>query len=93
MEAQEIINLSINARMNHWPPHLGVNTDAEKIEYLATRLDEVATQIVSNDTLVDENQALREERDHFEAEAADLREKLKEIGDMTYEYRDLPRVP
>lgn len=93
MEAQEIINLSINARMNHWPPHLGVNTDAEKIEYLSTKLDESATELVRLEHVDDENRSLQEERDLYASEVQDLRDKLKQISEMTYEYRDLPRVP
>lgn len=73
MEAQEIINLSINARMDYWPPHLGVSRDAEKIELLATKLDEAATELTRLESVDEENGALREERDHFAAELERLR--------------------
>jgi len=89
MEAQEIINLSINARINHWPPYLGVNTDAEKIEYLATKLDEAATELARLEKADDENVALGEERDLYEAQAADLRATLKDIHEMTLKHRDV----
>lgn len=39
MDAQE---LATNALVNHWPAHLGVKTDAEKIEYLARALEKAA---------------------------------------------------
>lgn len=34
--------LATNALVNHWPAHLGVKTDQEKIEYLARVLEKVA---------------------------------------------------
>lgn len=84
MDAQQLIDLALNVRLDHWPPHLGVKTDAEKIEYLATALDEAATQIVSNETLsiLHEDTALREERDHFERKADNLERKLEQIRNL-----------
>lgn len=79
MEVQELINLSINARMGHWPPHLGVNTEAEKIEYLAQRLDESATEIARLEAVDDENKTLREERNYYESDAYDAKSELKKI--------------
>lgn len=92
MEAEQARELALNARLNHWPVHLGVSTDAEKIEHLATRLDEAATRIFSLETLEDEAQTLREERDMYASANEDLRDKLKQIYEMTYEFRDLPKV-
>lgn len=83
METQEMINLALNARLGHWPPHLGLNTDAQRIEYLATRLDEAATQIVNAETLQDENAALREERDDFEAKYLNAQSALDKIRELT----------
>lgn len=87
MESEQARELALNARLDHWPVHLGVNTDAEKIEHLAMRLDEAATRIASLETLEDETQTLREERDMYSSENEDLRDKLKQIYEMTYEYR------
>lgn len=42
MDADSLRELATNALTGHWPPHLGVTTDAEKIEYLARALDSVA---------------------------------------------------
>lgn len=83
METQEMIDLALNARLSYWPPHLGLKTDAEKIEYLATKLDEAATQIVNNETLQDENAALREERDDFERKYLDAQSALDKIRNLT----------
>lgn len=82
MEAQQIIDLALNARLEHWPPHLGLHTDAEKIQYLAERLDEAATQIVNGETLQDENAALREERDDFESKYLGAQDKLDKIRNL-----------
>jgi len=83
MEGQEITNLVLNARMNHWPLHLGVTTDAEKIEHLATKLDEAATELARLEKVDDENASLIEERDLYASEAEDLRATLKDIQDLT----------
>lgn len=76
MDLQE---LATNARLNHWPPHLGVKTDAEKIEYLAQRLQEAGDAETRAAELADENGALREERDDYERKADDLQGKLDRI--------------
>lgn len=65
MEAEQARELALNARLNHWPPYLGIRTDAEKLEHLATRLDEAATSMFINETLADENEALREENNWY----------------------------
>lgn len=90
MEAQQIIDLALNARLNFWPPHLGLKTDAEKIEYLATKLDEAATQIVNAEVLAGENETYREENeilrnnlDRADRKIIDLTENLKKIHELS----------
>lgn len=82
MEAEQARELALNARLNHWPPHLGVKTDAEKIEHLATRLDETATVMFINEGLDDENKALREENELLKSDIDRLRDKLDKIRDI-----------
>lgn len=41
MDANQLQELVINARLDHWPPHLGVRTEAEKVEYLAQQISEM----------------------------------------------------
>ena len=38
----DLQELATNARMDHWPAHLGVKTEQEKIEYLASVLEKAA---------------------------------------------------
>ena len=45
MDAEQLQQLATNAQLNHWPPHLGVTTDAEKVEYLAQWLREAAIDL------------------------------------------------
>lgn len=45
MDSNQLRTLSVDALTGYWPPHLGVKTDAEKIEYLAQRIDEAADEI------------------------------------------------
>lgn len=45
MDAEQLQQLATNAELNHWPLHLGVRTDAEKVEYLARQLSEASDHI------------------------------------------------
>jgi hypothetical protein len=45
MSAQELRELATNALTGHWPAHLGVKSDAEKIEYLARQIDRAADSL------------------------------------------------
>ena len=65
MDAEEARELALNARLDHWPAHLGVVTGEQKIEYLATKLDEAATNMFNGEALLDQNEALREENEHY----------------------------
>lgn len=51
MDADQLRELATSALTGHWPPHLGVNTDQEKIEYLASQLEAVANEIRDADEL------------------------------------------
>lgn len=77
MEAEQARELALNARLNHWPAHLGIKTDAEKIEHLASRLDEAATNMFINETLADENEALREENYWYKEKLSPQRSKVE----------------
>lgn len=45
MDSNQLHELALNARLGHWPAHLGVKTEAEKIEYLARQLGEAANDL------------------------------------------------
>lgn len=86
MDAEQLQQLAINARLNHWPPHLGVMTDAEKIEYLAQRLEEVADAETRADELSDQLETTQEQSNEYErqleaanAEIYDLNQTIKEL--------------
>jgi predicted nucleic acid-binding Zn-ribbon protein len=68
MDANQLQELATNARLNHWPPHLGVRTEAEKMEYLANALDEVIQR--------DYQEALENQIETLEEEAADFENKI-----------------
>jgi predicted nucleic acid-binding Zn-ribbon protein len=97
----DLHELATNAQIDHWPPHLGVRTDAEKIAYLAERLreagdaemqaDELSDQLATAQEEVAERErtieTLGEERDHFKSKAEALTEKIKDIYELVYEFR------
>lgn len=70
METVQLQELATNARLDHWPPHLGVNTDAEKIDLLARELA----------SLVETCARLEADTDQAIAEAEDLRAKNAEMS-------------
>lgn len=91
MDSDQLYELATNTRLNHWPPHLGVTTDAEKIEYLAQRLEEVADSWSAEleaaeqreESLNDDNidlsnkaDALKEQVEKLETENEELKAKL-----------------
>lgn len=79
MDANQLNELANNAELNHWPPHLGVTTDAEKVEYLAARLREVADAEQRADELSDELEATTEEIVGLKADNNDLLDQVETL--------------
>jgi hypothetical protein len=42
MDADQLREIATGALTGHWPAHLGLNTDAEKIEWLARQVETLA---------------------------------------------------
>jgi len=70
--------LATNAELNHWPPHLGVTTDAEKIAYLAEALRQSEEQQVNDGEIRAE---IQNEIDKLRDVAQDLEERLDSLRD------------
>lgn len=79
MDADQLQTLAINARLNHWPPHLGVTADAEKIEYLAQRLEEAAEVETHNEDLSDQLETAEQENKALSDKNADLEDQVKTL--------------
>lgn len=71
MDANQLQELALNARLNHRPPHLGVRTDAEKIEYLAQALSSV-------DDYESQIEAIKAERDDLADQVTRLEDKISD---------------
>lgn len=82
MDTNQLHELATNARLNHWPPHLGVTTDAEKIEYLAQRLEDAGSYKVQMGELAAENRSLQEELDSMTRRAEKAEYKLEQIREL-----------
>lgn len=82
MEPNQLHELATNVELNHWPPHLGVRTDAEKIQYLAARLREAANEYESLGGVYEANQSLLEENDMLKSDIKNLKYKLKQIQEL-----------
>lgn len=92
MQAEQLRELATNAQLDHWPPHLGVKTDAEKVEYLAQRLSEVAdaedradsltAQLEDARNLSYENEDLKDQIKTLKSDIVELNAKLQEIRDI-----------
>lgn len=83
MDTNQLHELATNARLNHWPPHLGVTTEAEKIEYLAQQLEDAGSYKVQMGELAAENKALREELDSMTRRAEKAEYQLQKINDLS----------
>jgi peptidoglycan hydrolase CwlO-like protein len=79
MDAEQLRELATNAETNHWPAHLGVTTDAEKVEYLAARLREVADTETRLDELTTELETADSENGELESDKAELEEQVKSL--------------
>jgi peptidoglycan hydrolase CwlO-like protein len=79
MDSNQLNEFATNALLNHWPPHLGVRTEAEKMEYLAQRLTEAADAEERADGLADELETAQEEVPLLRDENADLADQIKTL--------------
>lgn len=75
MDAQQLRELATNALTGFWPKHLGVNTDAERIEFLARKLERVADDIDQNEDFEDRALAAEEENAALKDEIEDLKKE------------------
>lgn len=72
MEPNQLIQIAKDAQINHWPPHLGLNTDAERIYWLACQLENAAGA-------QDEVEDLAQKLSDADANYGDIDEELKTI--------------
>ena len=49
----QLKSIVVGALTNHWPAHLGLTTDAEKIEWLARQVEELVDESVKADAEID----------------------------------------
>lgn len=82
MDADQLRELATNALVNHWPPHLGVNTDQEKIEYLARKLESAADNVGDVDSLTEECDDLKETCGELKDEIEGLEIKIKRAKEI-----------
>jgi peptidoglycan hydrolase CwlO-like protein len=79
MDSNQLNELATNARLNHWPPHLGVRTEAEKVECLAQQLSEAAGAEERADGLADELETAQEEVRLLQDKNADLTDQIETL--------------
>lgn len=77
MEPQALITIARDAQINHWPPHLGLNTDAKRVYWLAQQLEESAQIQLDSDDEYEVNTRLEEEIIDLKQEIEELKAKVK----------------
>lgn len=82
MDSDQLRQLATDAQLDHWPPHLGVRTDADKVQYLADRLREVADTEIRNQQLLDDIKTAQDRIDWLESDNDELKDKLKKIQEI-----------
>jgi septal ring factor EnvC (AmiA/AmiB activator) len=80
--------LATNALLNHWPPHLGVKTDREKVAYLAERLREAGDTEARIEKLETELESANEENGRLTGELKELKATLGELKPLIAEMKD-----
>lgn len=89
MELNQLHELAHNATLNHWPPHLGVVTEQDKIQYLADRLREVADAETRADELAEQLKAAQDDIDRV----ADLEDQVKTLkSDLELAHTQLEQI-
>lgn len=85
MNSEQLQELATNALLDHWPPHLGVRTEAEKVAYLAEALRQSEEQQVNNNEIRAEMQneidRLRDKLQDLESSLDDARDDLEKLED------------
>jgi hypothetical protein len=88
MNSEQLQELAINALLDHWPPHLGVQTEAEKVEYLVHFENQI--EVLGNETVDLENklaardikiEQLEGKIERLNGKIVDLQERCTELGE------------
>lgn len=45
MENSQVKDIAVGALTGHWPAHLGLTTDADKIEWLARQVERICNEV------------------------------------------------
>lgn len=61
MDTTQLKSIAVGALTGYWPAHLGLTTDAEKIEWLARQVEEMADDAGSAERLQEEVNRLTDE--------------------------------
>lgn len=88
MDSNQLQELALNAKLNHWPPHLGVTTDAEKIEYLAARLREAVREGETIDELNEKIEDLEADSENLEDVIVDLKAEILDLKTQLREAKE-----
>lgn len=78
MENSQVKNIAISALTGHWPAHLGLATDGEKIEWLARQVERLVDESADADDLRRANDGLIEKVDELNQTLADAKRTLRE---------------
>lgn len=79
MDAEQLRELATNATLNHWPPHLGVVSDADKIQYLADALRSVDDYEAQIEAITAERDSLAEQVTQLEDRLYDQKDRVDKI--------------
>jgi peptidoglycan hydrolase CwlO-like protein len=79
MDSNQLNELATNALLDHWPPYMGVRTEAEKVECLAQQLSEAADAEERADGLAEELETAQEEVRLLQDENDDLADQIETL--------------
>jgi peptidoglycan hydrolase CwlO-like protein len=79
MDSNQLNELATNALLDHWPLHLGVRTEAEKVVYLVNALSEVEVKNEQVEALEDQIEALNEETVNLQVKLDSRDDQIKQL--------------
>jgi uncharacterized coiled-coil DUF342 family protein len=92
MDANQLNELATNALLDHWPPHLGVQTETEKVAYLAEQLREAADAETQADELADQLEAVQEQSNEYERQLEAANAEISDLNAVIVELKSKQNV-
>lgn len=80
-ERARLQQIATDAQVGYWPPHLGLNTDAERIDYLARTLEEAIDGMSDSEAIEALKDELKDDIESVEDKVSSLETDIESVKD------------